>query len=37
MFTENDLVHLPRYAMYLKLMIDGTVSEAFSANSIPPN
>jgi energy-coupling factor transporter ATP-binding protein EcfA2 len=32
-FTENDLVHLPRYAMYLKLMIDGTTSQPFSAAS----
>ena len=32
-FTEDDFMHLPRYAMYLKLMIDGTISEAFSANS----
>jgi hypothetical protein len=30
-FTENDLVHLPRYGMYLKLMIDGTASQPFSA------
>jgi len=33
-FTEHDLVHLPRYAMYIKLTIDGTASEGFSANSI---
>ncbi len=33
-FTDNDIVHLPRYSMYLKLMIDGTVSEPFSAISI---
>jgi len=32
-FIEHDLVHLPRYTMYLKLMIDGTASEAFSALS----
>ncbi len=32
-FTQDDLVNLPRYAMYLKLMIDGTASEAFSAYS----
>ncbi len=30
-FTETDFVHLPRYAMYLKLMIDGTASQPFSA------
>jgi type IV secretory pathway TraG/TraD family ATPase VirD4 len=34
-FNEEDLVNLPRYAMYLKLMIDGTASEAFSAVSLP--
>jgi len=33
-FNEEDLVSLPRYAMYLKLMIDGTASEAFSAISL---
>ena len=33
-FTQDDLVNLPRYAMYLKLMIDGTASQPFSANSI---
>jgi len=36
-FAENDLVHLPQYAMYLKLMIDGNVSETFSAISIKIN
>ena len=35
-FTENDFVHLPRYSMYLKLMIDGTVSEGFSASTLAP-
>lgn len=28
---ESDLVHLPRYSMYLKLMIDGATSYPFSA------
>jgi len=32
-FTEHDLVHLPRYAIYLKLMIEGTASQPFSAIS----
>lgn len=32
-FDESDLVHLPRYSMYLKLMIDGTTSKPFSAVS----
>ena len=33
-FTQNDLVNLPRYAMYLKVMIDGAASQPFSANSL---
>lgn len=33
-FSENDLVNLPRYAMYLKLMIDGATSLPFSAISL---
>ncbi len=36
-FSEEDLVSLPRYCMYLKLMIDGTTSQPFSAISIPGN
>jgi hypothetical protein len=35
MFDEEDLVNLPRYSMYLKLMIDGTVSRPFSAMTMP--
>jgi len=34
-FTEEDLINLPRYFMYLKLMIDGTTSQPFSASTIP--
>ena len=34
-FTETDLVNLPRYSMYLKLMIDGAISQPFSADSSP--
>lgn len=30
-FSERDLVNLPRFAIYLKLMIDGTASQPFSA------
>lgn len=30
-FNEEDLVSLPRYSMYLKLMIDGAASPPFSA------
>jgi hypothetical protein len=33
-FIEEDFVHLPRYAMYLKLMIDGTTSQPFTAISL---
>jgi type IV secretory pathway TraG/TraD family ATPase VirD4 len=32
-FSEDDFVSLPRYSMYLKLMIDGTTSQSFSAIS----
>jgi len=34
-FTREDLVNLPRYAMYIKLLIDGTTSMPFSANTMP--
>lgn len=34
-FRDSDLVHLPRYAMYLKLMIDGMTSKPFSAVTVP--
>ncbi len=33
-FEAIDLVHLPRYSMYLKLMIDGASSFPFSAQTI---
>lgn len=32
-FNEEDLINLPRYSMYLKLMIDGATSKPFSANT----
>ncbi|MDI3496541.1 MAG: hypothetical protein PWQ35_562 [Patescibacteria group bacterium] len=35
-FTEEDLVNLPKYEMYLKLMIDGVASSPFSAIGLPP-
>jgi len=35
-FTEEDLVNLPKYEMYLKLMIDGIASAPFSAKGLPP-
>ena len=33
-FTQDDFINLPRYSVYLKLMIDGTVSVPFSARTI---
>jgi hypothetical protein len=35
-FDETDLVNLPNYHIYLKLMIDGRPSQAFSAVTLPP-
>ncbi|RJO59293.1 DUF87 domain-containing protein [Candidatus Parcubacteria bacterium] len=35
-FTQVDLVNLPKYEVYLKLMIDGVASEPFSAITLPP-
>ncbi|MBU1131095.1 DUF87 domain-containing protein [Patescibacteria group bacterium] len=35
-FMQNDLVNLPKFHMYLKLMIDGISSEPFSAKGIAP-
>ncbi|MFA5753768.1 MAG: CxxC-x17-CxxC domain-containing protein [Patescibacteria group bacterium] len=35
-FTEEDIVNLPKYEMYLKLMIDGIASSPFSAAGLPP-
>lgn len=36
-FTQNDIVNLPKYQIYLKLMIDGVASQAFSASTLPPS
>lgn len=35
-FTANDIVNLPKYNIYLKLMIDGIAGNAFSATALPP-
>ena len=35
-FTANDIVNLPKYHIYLKLMIDGIAGDAFSATTLPP-
>lgn len=34
-FSANDLLTLPPYTVYLKLMIDGMASKAFSAVTLP--
>ncbi len=36
-YTENDLVNLANYNIYLKLMIDGVASHPFSAQTLPPH
>ena len=35
-FTAQDLVGLPKYHVYLKLMIDGVAGRPFSASTLPP-
>jgi len=35
-FTAADLVNLPKYNIYLKLMIDGIAGRPFSAQTLPP-
>lgn len=35
-FMLNDLVNLPKYNVYMKLMIDGMTSDAFSARTLRP-
>ncbi|MBI4531883.1 MAG: type IV secretion system DNA-binding domain-containing protein [Candidatus Latescibacteria bacterium] len=34
--TEEDLVSLPQYHIYVKLMVEGTTSQPFSAVTLPP-
>ncbi len=34
-FDANDLINLPRFHIYIKLMIDGVTSRAFSAETLP--
>lgn len=34
-FTETDIISLPRYSLYLKLLIDGIASTPFSATTLP--
>jgi hypothetical protein len=35
-FTQQDLVNLSKYHIFLKLMIDGVASQPFSAITLPP-
>jgi hypothetical protein len=35
-FNESDIINLPNHHIYLKLMIDGVTSQAFSAITLPP-
>ena len=35
-FTPQDIVNLPNYKIYMKLMIDGVTSRPFSAKTLPP-
>lgn len=35
-FLMNDVINLPKYNIYLKLMIDGIAGDAFSAVTLPP-
>ncbi len=36
-FHAEDLIRLPNYHIYLKLMIDGKPTEPFSAETLPPS
>ena len=35
-FNQNDLINLPNYHIYLKLMVDGATSQPFNAITLPP-
>lgn len=35
-FVPEDLVNLPKFQMYLKLMVDGVSTQPFSAATLPP-
>ncbi len=35
-FLQNDLINLPNYNIYIKLMIDGVTSRPFSAQTLAP-
>ncbi|PJE76509.1 hypothetical protein COV05_04030 [Candidatus Uhrbacteria bacterium CG10_big_fil_rev_8_21_14_0_10_48_16] len=35
-FTPEDIINLPKYNIYIKLLIDGVTSQPFSAITLPP-
>lgn len=35
-FTENDLVNIPKHTVVLRLMINGVASDPFTAETLPP-
>ena len=35
-FMAEDLINLPKYNVYLKLMVDGVATSPFSATTLPP-
>src|SRR3989338_6672993 len=35
-FTPEDIINLPKFNVYLKLLIDGVTSQPFSAMTLPP-
>ncbi len=35
-FEQEDILNIPKYEFYLKLMIDGVASDPFSARGLPP-
>ncbi|MDO8574518.1 MAG: type IV secretion system DNA-binding domain-containing protein [bacterium] len=35
-FLPEDIVNLPNYSVYLRLMVDGVTSRPFSAKTLPP-
>ena len=37
MASVNDLISLPKYTTYTRLMIDGISSDPFSMKTLPPN
>ncbi|MBQ7616662.1 hypothetical protein IKN40_01245 [bacterium] len=36
MVSTNDLISLPKYTCYTRLMVDGISSDPFSMKTLPP-